>query len=74
MSERLSTLHSPIDAGLSGVLVANMLEAWLAGNPDGVSGAEAANELQDHRTTPEQTGLYLCPAVDECPSYSAQLN
>src|SRR6516225_7291307 len=68
MSERLSALHSPIDAGLGGVLVANMLEAWLAGNPDGVSGAEAANELQDHRTTPEQTGLYLCPAVDECPS------
>src|SRR6516165_779581 len=68
MSESLSTLHSPIEAGLGGVLVANMLEAWLASNPDGVSGTEAANELQDHRTTPEQTGLYLCPPVDECSS------
>src|SRR5437867_3984368 len=27
----------------------------------------AANELQDHGTTPEQTGLHLCPPVDECP-------
>src|SRR6267154_1893616 len=67
MSEVLSPLHAPIDAGLGGVLLANMVEAWLVGNPDGLTDAEAANELQDHGTTPEQTGLHLCPPVDECP-------
>src|SRR2546422_10229343 len=67
MSEVPFALQSPIDAGLGGVLLANMVEAWLAGNPDGVTSVEAANELQDHGTTPEQTGLHLCPPVDECP-------
>src|SRR5256712_7016536 len=66
MSEVLSARHSSIDAGLGGVLLANMVEAWLVGNPDGVTSVEAANELQDHGTTPEQTGLHLCPPVDEC--------
>src|SRR3989442_6071431 len=60
-------LHAPIDAGLGGVLLANMVESWLVGNPDGVTSVEAANELQDHGTTAEQTGLHLCPPVDECP-------
>src|SRR2546425_6642531 len=67
MNEVLSALHAPIDAGLGGVLLANMIEAWLGGNPDGLASAEAANELQDHGTTPEQTGLHLGPPVDECP-------
>jgi len=49
------------------VLLANMIEAWLVGNPEGVASAEAGNELEDHGATPEQTGLYLCPPVDECP-------
>src|SRR6516162_1504862 len=61
--DELSALPPAIDAGLGGVLLANMVEAWLAGNPDGVTSAEAADELQDHRTTPEQTGLHLCPPV-----------
>src|SRR2546422_798953 len=34
MSEVPSSLQSPIDAGLGGVLLANMVETWLAGNPD----------------------------------------
>src|SRR5260370_36601809 len=66
MSEVLAALDAPIDAGLGGVLLANMVEAWLVGNPDEVTGAEVANELQDHGATPEQTGLHLCPPVDEC--------
>ena len=33
MSEALSALHAPIDAGLGGVLLANMLAAWLDGDP-----------------------------------------
>src|ERR1700730_14209477 len=67
MSEALSALHASVDAGLGGVLLANMVEAWLVGNPDGLTDAEATNELQNHGTTPEQTGLHLCPSVDECP-------
>src|SRR6266571_3700524 len=66
MHEVLAALHAPIDAGLGGVLLANMIEAWLVGNPEGVTSVEAANE-QDHGATPEQTGLHLCPPVDECP-------
>src|SRR5438105_14305807 len=66
MSEALPALHASIDAGLGGVLLANMVEAWLVGNPDGVKSVEAAHELQDHETTPEQTVLHLCPPVDEC--------
>src|SRR6202521_2615195 len=67
MREVLPALRAPTDAGLGGVLLANMVEAWLVGNPDGVTSVEAANELQDHGTTPGQTGLHLCPPVDECP-------
>src|SRR5260370_21624557 len=68
MSQAPSALHAPIDAGLGGVLLANMVEAWLAGNPDCLPSMEAADEPQDHGTTPEQTGLHLCSPVDECPS------
>src|ERR1022692_4664374 len=67
MSEVLSALHASIDAGLGGVLLANMVESWLVGNPNGVTNGETTNELQNHGTTPEQTGLHLCPPVDECP-------
>jgi hypothetical protein len=67
MSDALSALHASIDAGLGGVLLANMVEAWLAGNPDCLESVEAADEPQDHRTTPEQTCLHLCAPVDECP-------
>ena len=42
-----------------------MIEAWPIGNPEGVTSAEAGDELEDHGTTPEQTGLHLCPPVDE---------
>src|SRR5260370_35733318 len=67
MSEALSALHAPIDAGLGGVLLANMVEAWLAGNPDCLASVEAADEPQDHRNTPGQARLHLCAPVDECP-------
>src|ERR1700694_1283075 len=67
MSQVPSALHAPIDAELGGVLLANMVEAWLAGNPDCLPSMEAADEPQDHGTTPEQTGLHLCAPVDERP-------
>ena len=41
MSEVPFALQSPIDAGLGGVLLANMIEAWLVGNPEGVTSVEA---------------------------------
>src|SRR3984893_11234214 len=67
MSEARSALPASINAGLGGVLLANMVDAWLAGNPDCLENVEAADEPQDHRTTPEQTRLHLCAPVDECP-------
>jgi len=47
-----------------------MVEAWLAGNPDTLASAEAADEPQDHETAPEQTRLHLCAPVDQCPGAS----
>jgi len=70
MSEAPSALLAPIDAGLGGVLLANMVEAWLAGNPDTLASAEAADESQDHGTAPEQTRIHLCAPVDQCPGAS----
>src|SRR2546426_8889849 len=67
MSEVSSALHAPIDAGLGGVLLANMVEAWLAGNPDCLVSADVADEPQDHGTTWEQTCLHLSTPVEECP-------
>src|SRR5712692_6354379 len=48
-------------------LLAHRVEAWLAGNPDCLPSREAADEPQDHRTTPQQTGLHFCAPVDERP-------
>src|SRR6266705_333753 len=48
MSEVSSVLPSPIDAGLGGVLLANMVEAWLAGNPDCLASAEEATDEALH--------------------------
>ena len=45
MSEVLSALHASIDAGLGGVFLANMVEAWLVGNPDGLTNGETTNEF-----------------------------
>src|SRR3984885_13226927 len=70
MSEASSALCAPIDAGLGGVLLANMVEAWLAGNPDTLASAEAADEPQDHGTAPEQTGLHLCAPGRRTPKCS----
>src|SRR5712692_2108107 len=67
MSQVPSALHAPIDAALGGVLLANMVEAWLAGNPDRLPSMEATDESQDHGTTPQQAGLHLCAPVDPRP-------
>jgi hypothetical protein len=33
MRQALSAVHTPIDVGSGGVVLANMLAAWLDGNP-----------------------------------------
>src|SRR5262245_48865174 len=64
----LSSLHTPIDVGLGGVLLANMLAAWLDGRPEVLPREEATDESQDPGTSPEQTGLHLLTPVDTEPS------
>src|SRR5271169_1897378 len=64
MSDIPSSLIAPIDPDLGGVLLANMLEAWLDAYPYDLATAEVTDELEDHRTAPEQTRLHLCAPVD----------
>src|SRR6266496_3044869 len=68
MRPALSALHTPIDVGLGGVLLANMLVAWLDGNPTILPTGEATDESQDPGTSPEQTGVHLLTPVDTEPS------
>src|SRR5215471_13631995 len=58
-------LHATtINASLGGVLLANMLEGWLDGDPTVLPTVEAADELEDCRTSPKQTGLHLSTSID----------
>src|SRR5258708_8268746 len=68
MRKAVSALHTPIDVGLGGVLLANMLAAWLDGHPEVLPIEEATDESQDPGTSPEQAGLHLFTPVDAEPS------
>src|SRR5712691_8687236 len=68
MRPAVSALHAPIDVGLGGILLANMLVAWLDGDPKVLPTEEAVDESQDRRTSPEQTSLHLLTPVDAEPS------
>src|SRR5713101_596030 len=68
MRQAVSSLHTPIDVGLGGILLANMLVAWLDGDPKVLPTGEAVDESQDRRTSPEQTSLHLFTPVDAEPS------
>src|SRR4029453_4975360 len=68
MRQALSAVHTPIDVGLGGVLLANMLAAWLDANPRVLPTGEATDESQDQGTSSEQTGLHLLAPVDAEPS------
>src|SRR5260370_1514031 len=59
-----SALHTPVDVGLGGVLVANMLVAWLDGNPRILPTGEATDESQDPGTSPEEAGIHLLTPID----------
>jgi hypothetical protein len=64
VSETHSSLTAPIDVELGGVLLANMLEGWLQGNPNFSATAEATDEPQDSRSSPEPACLHLPTPVD----------
>jgi hypothetical protein len=55
MRESLPALLGPIDVGLGGVLLANMLVGWLDADPKLLPPGEAPDESQDYRTPPQQT-------------------
>src|SRR5664279_5254058 len=68
MSEALSSLRAPIDPGRGGVLLANMLASWLDHDRSLTATAEARDESEDSRTTPQQASLHLPAPVDAGPS------
>jgi hypothetical protein len=68
MRPAVSAIQIPIDVGLGGILLANMLTAWLEGDPKVLSTEEVVDESQDCRTSPEQTSLHLFTPVDAEPS------
>src|SRR5260363_301229 len=63
----LPLLTPSVDAQFAGVLIANMLEAWLTAAPALEATEEAMNDHQDHRTALQQTGVHLYPSVDSGP-------
>src|SRR3984957_8349494 len=68
MSQALSARQLSIDVGLGGILLANMLAAWLDGDPKVLPAEEAVDESQDHRASPDETSLHLSTPVDAGPS------
>src|SRR5271169_6751538 len=68
MRQAVSTIPISIDVGLGGILLANMLAAWLDGDPEVLSTGEAVDESQDHGTSPEPTSVHLLTPVDTEPS------
>src|SRR5215469_680104 len=71
MSEMSSSLIAPFDPELGGVLLANMLDAWLDAQPDFLTIAEVTDELEDHRAASEQTRLHLPAPIDPGSSSSS---
>src|SRR5260363_35642 len=63
----LPLLTPSVDAQFAGVLIANMLEAWLTAAPALEATEEAMNDHQDHRTALQQTGVHLYTSVDSGP-------
>src|ERR1700757_4063733 len=68
MRQAVSAIQMPIDVGLGGVLLANMLVAWLDSDSNVLPTGEAVDESQDRRTSPEPTSVHLFTPVDAEPS------
>src|SRR5471032_2075975 len=58
------SLTPSIDPHLAGVLIANMLEAWLTAGAEPEPTEEAVDEHRDHPATSEQAGVHLYSSVD----------
>src|SRR5256885_13554259 len=65
-----SSCCAPMDTQIGGLLLANMLAAWLKSGPGFLSTAETVDEPQDHGTAPAQTGVRVPPPVHPRPSAS----
>ncbi|KAA0996125.1 hypothetical protein FVF58_50465 [Paraburkholderia panacisoli] len=61
MSQSSLSLANFIDPQSAGVLIANMLEAWLTAGPALELTEEAFDEHQDHPPTSKQAGVHLHP-------------
>src|SRR6516165_3159796 len=70
MRPAVSAIEVSFDVGLGGVLLANMLIAWLDSDSEISPTEEAVDESQDRRTSPEPTSLHLPTPVDAEPSPS----
>src|SRR2546427_3234966 len=68
MRPAVSTLQIPIDVGVGGVVLANMLAAWLDGDSKVLPSGEAVDESPNHGTSPEPTSLHLPAPGDAEPS------
>src|SRR3984893_5960583 len=61
---------APSEMETGGVVLANMLEAWLDSGPNVLASTETIDELQDHRAASEQIRLCVCAPIDDGPSSS----
>ena len=68
MSHAPASPSAPFDPKQGGLLLANMLSAWLDGEPSGEATVEAVHEPQDRRTSPQPIRLCLPAPVDAWPS------
>src|SRR5260370_4087970 len=68
MSHAPASPSAPFDRKQGGLLLANMLSAWLDGEPSGEATVEAVYEPQDRGPSPQPIRLCLPAPVDARPS------
>src|SRR6266478_5190507 len=68
MSHASASPSAPFDHKQGGLLLANMLSAWLDGEPSGEATAEAVHEPKDRRPSPQPIRLCLPAPIDARPS------
>src|SRR6516162_5420086 len=68
MSHASASPSTPFDRKQGGLLLANMLSAWLDSEPRGEAIAEVVHEPKDRRSSPQPIRLCLPTPVDPRPS------
>src|SRR5580704_11587866 len=68
MSHAPASSSALFDRKQGGLLLANMLSAWLDGEPSGEATVEAVHEPQDRRSSPQPIRLCLPAPVNARPS------